>query len=290
MPRSSEILSPTAGQTNPYTIGTNKLNILIQAYTSNPTALNYLGTKVGAGTVSGFTASCDQNKINAGYGAVYDPSQPANPPVDAACRTIGKDWVGAIDYSSNGQCYHADWTGTYQIDCAIIQTVNGFTPPTLPNGQIPSSIFSTSFNWTAAHAVCYHTAGDLPSFGVNNYGIPAPVICGNQPGQSAVPANDPTNTPTFSNGHSGAWVGTIDYMNSDGKCYRKDWSGTAQITCAANLPVLNNGIIPNVYDSSFNWKAANARCFYTMNNPASENPLYSGVASNTWEIICGAGY
>ncbi len=102
------------------------------------------------------------------------PGQAAN------CKMLGKDWVGELDYKDAGACFHKDWNGVTSIPC---------TPglPTLPGGTVPP-VYSGTFDWAGAHAVCYQTLGDL---NCGMYGLPQPVMCGVTSGQG-LPVNSCT--------------------------------------------------------------------------------------------------
>jgi len=189
----------TTGNTyNPYSTALG-YNQTASNYRSDPTAIDSLGTATGLGTVGSATPRCDQSLAAQSAYAGQVGNQSANPPLNVACAEVGKSWIGSIDYQgSNGACYHADWTGTYSIDCSKIQSITGFIPAQLPNGQMPTNPLDSTVNWSSYNAKCYYTQGDLSA---NLYLGTYPIICGvdshanTQPTASQITAAATTTNP-----------------------------------------------------------------------------------------------
>jgi hypothetical protein len=230
---------------------------------------------------------------------------PADPPKAVNCGLIGRNWIGQIDYKgSDGNCYHADWTRIVTIACRP-------NLPTLPGGKLPNAL-DPSFDFAAANAVCYHTLGDLAC---GMYGLPQESACG---ASTAVTSNASLDDPatwapdcaaTDSSGKSlmactygmisinpsqpgqsanckmigKDWVGELNYKDSTGFCFHKDWNGVKSIPCTPGIPLLPGGTVPPVWSATFDWAGAGAVCYHTLGD------LVCGMYGLPQPVICGGG-
>jgi hypothetical protein len=180
-------LNPTASQVTS-TTSNNYKGMLKGLKDADVIKYDYLGTNVGAGISGGTSGSCS---LDTSWQS-SSPTTYGNGFTQAICSHARTFFVYSIDYKdAGGTCYHSDYTGKYQMDCAVLAGLLGYAPATL--SSVPTSGFDASLQNRDYNAQCYFAAVDGNS--LTGYDG----ICGvntNNPSQQMPTASQVTNAWT----------------------------------------------------------------------------------------------
>ncbi len=182
-------------------------------------------------------------------------------------------WTGVINIKkTDGKCYTRDATSGTVIDTEI-QCFANHPLPTWTQSGMPDP-YSSTFDFSAANAICYYTWGKGKTFEYES----RTMICGPNASQSPAYPNSPwiqrpSSSDTLKVTSMKFRLGFEQMSGAPTVCYQYADGRVFQTSCAPNAlpPYIDPpGVVPSGNDPNFDWVRAEAKCIViATGQPAS---------------------